>query len=109
MLQLVRQNRMALIFGACCVWIAAVSVHDAVLVVVYQDTIEQHEQNPVGRWLLQRHGGEVWLFVLVKLAGTAAVCVVLVSLYRYRPVLALPVAAALAGFQLLLLCYLHFR
>ena len=109
MLQRVRRNRKELVFVACCVWIAVISVHDAVLVVVNHDVIEQYERNPVGRWLLERHGGEVWLFVMVKLAGTAAVCVVLVSLYRYRRALAMPVAAVLAGFQLLLLCYLHFR
>ena len=109
MLQRVRRNRTALIFAACCIWIAAISVHDAVLVVVHHEVIERLEQNPLGRWLIQRRGGEVWLFVSVKLAGTAAVCVVLVKLYQYRPALALPVAAAVAGFQLLLLCYLHFR
>ena len=109
MLQLVRQNRIALIFGVCCVWIAAVSVHDAVLVVVYQDMIERHEQNPVGRWLIQVGGGEVWLFLLAKLAGTAAVCTVLARLYQSRRYLALPVAVPVASFQLLLLCYLHFR
>ena len=47
LLQRVRRNRMALIFGACCIWIAAVSVHDAVLVVVNHEEIEQYEQNPV--------------------------------------------------------------
>ena len=109
LLQRVRRNRMALIFGACCIWIAAVSVHDAVLVVVNHEVIEQYEQNPLGRWLIQRHGGEVWLFVFVKLAGTAAVCAALVSLYHYRTALALTVASAVAAFQLLLLCYLHFR
>ena len=109
MLQRVRRNRTALIFATCCVWIGAISVHDAVLVVVHHDVIEQYEQNPLGRWLIQRRGGEVWLFVFVKFAGTAAVCAVLVRLYHYRSALALTVAAAVAGFQLLLLCYLHFR
>ena len=107
MLQLVRRNRTALIFVACFVWIVAVSAHDAVLVVVHHEVIEQYEQNPLGRWLIQCHGGDVWLFVFVKFAGTAAVCVVLVKLYQYRSVLAVTVAGAVAGFQLLLLFYLH--
>ena len=109
MLQLVRRNRTALIFVACCVWIAAVSVHDVVLVVVLHDVIGQTEQNPLGRWLIQWHGGDVWLFVSVKLAGAAFVCAVLVKLYRHRSRIAVTVAAAVAAFQLLLLLYLHLR
>ena len=109
MLQLVRQNRTALIFVACCVWIAAISVHDAVLVVIHHEVIDQYEQNPLGRWLIQWHGGDVWLFVLVKFAGTALVCAVLVRLYQHRSSVAVTVAATIAGFQLLLLLYLHLR
>ena len=85
------------------------SVHDAILVVVHHELISQFERNPLGRWLLQLHGGEVWLFVVVKLAGTAAVCTVLVRLYQYRADFALPVAIVLSCLQLLLLFHLHYR
>ena len=63
-------------------------MHDALLVVVHHEVIDYTEQNPLGRWLLQHGGGDVWLFVCVKFAGTAVVCAVLVILYRYRSVLA---------------------
>ena len=106
MLQLVCRNRTALIFMACCIWIAAVSVHDAVLVVVHHELIGQFERNPLGRLLLQLHGGEVWLFVLVKLAGTAAVCTILVRLFLTRSRLAMWITGVLCCFQFLLLLYL---
>ena len=109
MLQLVHHTRTILIFTACCVWISAVSLHDAVLVIVHHEVITQLEQNPLGRWLLHWHGGDVWLFVSVKFAGTALVCAVLVKLYQHHAVVAVTVAAAVAGFQLLLLLYLHLR
>lgn len=86
-----------------------VSVHDAVLVVVHHELIGQFERNPLGRWLLQLHGGEVWLFVLAKLAGTAAVCTILVRLFLYRSRIAMLIAGVLSSFQLLLLSYLHCR
>ena len=108
MMLTLRRNRTALVFAACCAWIAAISVHDAVLVVVHHELISQYEQNPLGKWLLQLHGDDVWPFLLVKLAGTAAVCTVLVRLYQFRSAIALPVVSALSCFQLLLLLYLHF-
>ncbi len=108
-LQSVRRNRVALTFAICCLWIAAVSVHDAVLVLAHHDVIGQLEQNPLGRWLIQAHGGDVWLFVWLKLAGTALVCAVLVKWYRYRSFVAVAVAAAIACFQSLLLLYLYLR
>jgi hypothetical protein len=105
----VSRQRTGAFFTVCCLWIAFVSAHDAVLVVVHHQVIELDEQNPLGRWLIQRHDGEVWLFVGLKFAGAAAVCAVLVMLYQSRVLLATTVAAAVAGFQLLLLVYLHFR
>jgi len=84
-----------------------VSVHDAILVIVHHETIGELEQNPVGRWLLQLHDGQVWLFVCVKLAGTALVCSILVHLYRFRPQAALLIAVALCFVQSILLIYLH--
>lgn len=98
-----------LMFAICCITIALVSVHDAMLVVLYHETINELEQNPIGKWLLDIQQGDVWLFVLVKLAGTAAVCTVLISLYRRSKQLAFPIVFALAAFQSLLLVYLHCR
>lgn len=99
-------NRKVLLFAACCLFVAAVSVHDATLVVLNDGVIVQEEQNPLGRWLLDLQGGEVWLFVLVKLVGTAVVCATLITLYRHRQRIGMAVAVALAAFQLALLSYL---
>ena len=107
--QLVHRNRIALTFTTCCVCIAAISVHDAVLVLVHYEVIGDCEQNPLGRWLIQLHGGDVWLFVLMKFAGTALACALLVKLYQHRSGVGVTVAAAVACFQLLLLLYLHLR
>jgi hypothetical protein len=94
------------ILGLLVLFITAVSVHDAVLVLMNEDVIAQEERNPVGRWLIAQGGGGAWLFVAVKLLGTAFVGAVLLALYRTRPSAALSVAAGLACFQLGLLLYL---
>ena len=95
-----------LIFGVCCLVVAVVSVHDAALVALNHEVIGDFERNPVGRWLLELQGGEVWLFIFVKLAATALVCAVLITVYQHCRRYGLVTAAALASFQLMLLCYL---
>lgn len=94
------------IFNCLCVLVAVISVHDALLVVVNHEVIGTMEQNPAGRWLLAIQGGEVWLFVFVKLAMTALVCVLLIGLYEHWRRGGLLVVAGVASFQTLLLCYL---
>ncbi|MGN6135957.1 MAG: hypothetical protein ACTHOU_15825 [Aureliella sp.] len=93
-------------FWLCCLIVAAVSVHDAALVVLNHEVISDFERNPVGKWLLDVQGGDVWLFVLVKLAGTALVCAVLITVFQYCRRYGIVSAAALASFQIGLLCYL---
>ncbi len=95
-------------FGSLCVLVAAISVHDALLVVVNHDVIGDVEQNPMGCWLLTLNGGEVGLFVVVKLATTALVCVLLIDLYECWRRGGLMVVAGVAGFQTVLLGYLTF-
>ncbi len=51
---------------------------------------------------------EVWLFVSLKLVGTAIVCAVLVTLYEFRTRLALLASSGVAVFQAGLLWYLTF-
>ena len=103
-----RRHLGAMIFTACCLIVVAVSVHDAMLVVVNHESIYNAEQNPVGKWLIELQGGEVWLFVFAKLAGTAVVWAILITLYRHRPPMAFTAAASVATFQMALLCYLTF-
>jgi hypothetical protein len=92
----------------CCLLIAAVSVHDAILVVLNANVIGDVEKNPIGRWLIEAAGGEIWLFVSLKLMGTAIVCATLVMLYEFRSRLALTAGTGVASFQAGLLWYLTF-
>ena len=71
LVRLAKQHRSGIVFAACCLLVMAISVHDTMLVVLNADIIGEVERNPVGRWLIELQGGEVWLFVLVKLVGTA--------------------------------------
>ena len=103
-----RQNSraQAIVFGSLVLFIMAVSVHDAVLVALNEDVIVHMERNPVGRWLIAQGSGEIWLFLAVKLVGTAIVGAVLLALHRSWRQAPLAVAAGLACFQLGLLLYL---
>jgi len=98
-----------IIFTSCCLFVAAVSVYDAMLVILHRGLIHDFERNPFGRWIIEGQGGDVWLFVLTKLAGTALVCTVLVTLYECHARLALVVSGGLACFQTILFWYLTFR
>jgi len=103
-----REHHGQIILAALCLLVAAVSVHDAMLVVLNADIISEVEQNPVGRWLIELQGGDVWLFVSLKLVGTAIVCAALVTLYEFRTRLALVASGGVASFQVGLLWYLTF-
>jgi len=98
----------AIVFGACCLIVAAVSVHDAMLVLLHRSTIDEFERNPVGQWLIGAQDGDVWFFLLTKLVGTAVVFTALIALYEHRSRLALLVAGGVAACQLILFCYLTF-
>lgn len=108
LLRVARKRRNEIALAACCLFVAAVSVHDAMLVILNANVIGEVERNPVGRWLIEMQGGEVWLFVLSKLVGTAIVCAVLVTLYEFRAHLALAASSGVAAFQAGLLWYLTF-
>lgn len=101
-----RPDYASIAITVCCLLIAVISVHDALLLVVNHDVIHQEERNPLGLWLISLQGGEVWLFVLVKLLGTSLVCTTLIRLFAYRQRMALLAAGVLASLQLGLLGYL---
>ena len=108
LLHLARAHRTEAVFAVCCLFVMAVSVHDAMLVVLNADIIGEFEHNPVGRWLIKLQGGEIWLFVLAKFVGTAIAIAVLVTLYELRARLALVAGGGVASFQMILLWYLTF-
>ena len=91
---------------ACLFVVAAVSVHDAMLLLLTDQVIAEVELNPMGRWLIKWDEGEVLLFVILKLIGTTTACALVVALFQRRPEIAFAVAASLAGFQVVLLSYL---
>lgn len=88
-------------------FVAAVSVHDAALVVLNGDVIREVEQNPLGRWLIDMAAGSVWLFVAVKLFSTGVVCALLASIHEQSRGLGMLVATSLACFQAGLLAFLY--
>ena len=102
------ESRIPKLYSAGCILIALISVHDAVLLIVNHSTSNHFEQNPVGRWLLQAAGGEVWLFVAIKLLATSLVATALFAIYDWNPRKAWLVMTATAVFQLCLLWYLTF-
>lgn len=100
--------RRELLFGMFCLFIGLVSVHDTMLIVANHDIIGDVERNPVGKWLIDVQAGQIWLFVVLKLAGTALVCTVLVELFRRCRRIAMTAAAGVGTFQMVLLTYLTF-
>lgn len=90
----------------CVLVVAAISIHDAALIVLNDEVIRDTEQNPMGRWLIRIGDGDIFPFVVVKLLGTLLVCTTLLTMYTVWPKKALTVAAAITCFQLCLLFYL---
>ncbi len=103
-----REHPSGVAFAMLCMFVMAVSVHDAMLVVLNADVILEVERNPVGRWLIELQRGDVWLFVLTKFLGTAVVCSILVMMYEFRVRHGLLAVGGVASFQMILLCYLTF-
>lgn len=108
LLRLAGEHLSKAVFLMFCLIVMAVSVHDAMLVILNSDLILEVERNPVGRWLIELQRGDIWLFVLTKFLGTAVVCSILVMMYEFRVRQGLLAAAGVASFQLVLLCYLTF-
>ena len=100
-------NRTAAIFAALLLIVVGVSVHDAYLVLLYEDVIETTERNPIGLYLIEINGGGVTALLAAKLIGTCVAASLLMMLHEKKRGLALVVAACLACFQIVLLLYLH--
>lgn len=85
-----------------------VSVYDTWLTIRFEECMMQHEENPIGRWLIKIEGGDVGLFVRFKVAGTIFVMTVLGVMYRIRSRKYLPVTGSVAAYQAMLFVYLTF-
>ena len=96
-----------MLFTGLWMFIIIVSVHDGYLVLANRCVMQEAEQNPFGRWLIQINGGDIWLLLFVKAAGTILVGMLLLLLRAGLPRVAFAVCLAVAIFQLLLLCWLY--
>jgi len=94
------------IYLACMfIWIWSVSMMDHYLTIKLSKTINEMEKNPLGQYLLAKDNGSVALFMTAKMAGLWIICLVLISLYKWRPKYALFSAFILSAIQLMLVFY----
>lgn len=99
---------MDVLFRLIWLFIIAVSIYDAYLVLVLRDVIHATERNPLGLVLLKLAGGSVWLFLLAKVSGTILACMLLLILFRSNWKVGLAIASVMAVLQLALLLFLQF-
>ena len=95
------------IFTAVLIFIGGASAYDGYLVVRTGDMIRHFEKNPVGRYLIDRNGGDPAVFLVVKAAGTIVALAALATLRKRSRRLAAPVTVGLACFQSGLLIFLE--
>ena len=100
------QARRHVLFLLAWLFVAAVSVYDAWLVMLYQVCIVDVELNPVCLFIMTG-GHDIAGFLLAKAIGTTAVLVILIALYTHARRLAYPVIAAVAAFQMALFLFLN--
>ena len=96
-------------FAALWLFVIFVSVLDGYLAIRFRHELHATELNPVGRWLIQLNGGQVWLLLAAKFSGTVAAGAIVLLVYGRRPSMGFGLTAALAAFQLWLLWFLLFR
>ena len=96
------------LFGLLWLFVIFVSVFDGYLVVRHREELHKTELNPLGRMLIQLNGGQVWILLAAKFAGTIAAATAVLMIFGRWPQLGLTVAGIIAGFQLWLLLFLLF-
>ena len=85
-------------------WVLLVSLVDHYLTIKLQTTILQTEQNPIGKYLIQKDGG-VALFMTVKMLCLWVIFFILLSIYKDSKIRAYICITALSIVQLLLIIY----
>lgn len=88
-------------------FIVFASVHDGYLVLAYRPIMHIVEQNPAGRWLMDRNSRDIWLLLAIKALGTLCAASLLLLLHSFRPRIGWIACAAVAAFQVSLLLYLY--
>ena len=102
------QRTLAILFFACWLFIIFVSVVDGYLAVRHRADLHRFELNPMGRALIAANGGQVWLLLAAKFAGTVVACSLLLLIFGRNPRIGITIAAVLAALQLWLLLFLLF-
>ncbi len=99
-------HRWSAFFVALWLFVIFVSVFDGYLALRYRHELHKTELNPYGRWLIHLNGGQVWLLLAAKFAGTVAAATIVLLIYGRWPRMGLIIAVAVACLQLCLLLYL---
>ena len=87
--------------------IGIISAIDVYWSIVNQSVLWEMEQNPIGRYLIEKDGGSIALFMAIKVGGTIIALGVLVFLYHWKQKYAWPIIIILTLAQLSLLSYLN--
>ena len=88
--------------------IVFVSIYDSYLTFKTADVILEHEKNPIGVMLIEADGGDVALFMTLKMIGTMIVILMIPLIYFFKKRWGLAVASGLAFFQIMLFFYLTY-
>src|SRR5436190_22374794 len=101
-----RHQRHLVLCVTLWLFVIFVSVFDGYLVVRFRDELHKTELNPLGRLLIQLNGGQVWLLLAAKFAGTVAAATLVLLIYGRWPRVGMAVAGVIASLQLWLLLFL---
>lgn len=96
------------IFTSLLILIGSVSSYDVYCSIKYQSTLLANEENPIGRLLIEMDGGDVALFMTVKMIGTTLVLLSLPYLRRRDAKLGWVSISCVAAFQTWLFFYLNY-
>ena len=96
------------ILWSCVALITMVSMYDVYWTFKVQEVIIHTEENPIGLWLINADGGDIALFMTVKMLGTMCVILAIPAIYFYRNNWGMVCAVSVATFQAFLFAYLNF-
>ena len=89
-----------------CFIIGIISSIDLYWIGKTRSVIAEHEQNPVGTYLIGLDGGDVSLFMAAKFAGTMLALYIILTMKRLKFRHTLLIASIIAFCQIVLLIYL---
>ena len=89
-----------------CFVIGTISAIDLYWIGKTRSVIAEHEQNPVGTYLIGLDGGDVALFMAAKFAGTMLALYIILTLKRLKFRHTILIASLIAFAQIALLIYL---